>query len=232
MGNVVSELNSIQITHWKSGLFFVEKEIKRGILPQKTDTNSWAYSDSILETTFSKMKFTSKADITFFILDAPIEENYLTRILSENRIVVTYYNVKQVLQKENIPLENYLLSCIYTYVLLFLARKNETLTLADEEDIFHDYFEGCLFDMCGNKSEVIYKCVQPIICEQCRAYLISKGVTKDDVNIAVKEQKKLKRILYYRIVHWLKIHPYLAFFISCFIAFLLNIFANYFTRLF
>ncbi len=227
MGNIVLELNLHQITHWKSKLFSIEKEVKRGILPQKGDWVSWAYSDELLTKSFSKINHTSQADIVFYIIDAPIQNNYLSRVLTNNRIVITFYEAKQLLQEENIPLENYIISHIYSYVLLYLTKSNKELTFEDEMKILHDYRENCLYDMCGIKSEVIYKCVQPIICEQCKAYLISNGVSKDDVNNAEKELNKLKRNLYYRIVHFLKKHLYMAFLLSCCLALGLNILANF-----
>ena len=161
------------------------------------------------------------------VIDAPIQNNYLSRVLTNNRIVITFYEAKQLLQEENIPLENYIISHIYSYVLLYLTKSNKELTFEDEMKILHDYRENCLYDMCGIKSEVIYKCVQPIICEQCKAYLISNGVSKDDVNNAEKELNKLKRNLYYRIVHFLKKHLYMAFLLSCCLALGLNILANF-----
>lgn len=228
MGNIVSELDSAVITGWKSDLFTIEKEIKRGILPQKADclTGIWDYSDNLLEQTFSQIKFTSPSDITFYILDAPIQENWLSRILSKNRVVITYYQVKELLQKENIPLENYIIVCIYVYVLLYLAKGNKGLTLEDETAISHDYRENCLYDMCGIKQDVIYKCVQPIICEQCKAKLIYHSVTVTDVNKAEKELKRLKRTSYYRIVQMFKVHPYASFFLSCILAIGLNVIAS------
>lgn len=228
MGNIISDLDLSKITHWKSELFTIEKEVKRGILPQKADSpnGNWEYSDLLLEDTFSKMNYTSPVDITLFIIDAPIQDNWLSRILSGNRIVITYYQVKEILQKENIPLENYILVRIYMYGLLWMAKSNKELTQNDEYAILHDYRENCLYDTCGIKSEVIYKCVQPIICEQCKAYLMSHGVAKDDVYIAEREQKKLKRNLYYRLVHRLKSYPIITFMLSCCLAIALSVVAN------
>lgn len=187
---------------------------------------SWGYSDEQLDSAFSKINHLSKADITFYILDAPIEDNYLSRVLPGNRIVLTYYQAKEMLERESIPLENYILSHIYAYVLLFLAKANKTMEPSDEIDISHDYRDGCLFDMCGVKSDVVYKCVQPIICERCKTYLINHGVTRNDIMIAEKEQKKLKRPLYNRIVRKLKSYPVLAFISSCWLAAIMSIVAN------
>lgn len=229
MGNIINELDSFQITHWKSHLFSIEKEVKRGFLPLKAGMKPWAYSDVQLDNAFSQINNLSKADITFYILDAPIQYNYLSRILSENRIVLTYYQAKEMLERESIPLENYILSHIYAYVLLFLAKANKTIGPTDELDISHDYREGCLFDMCGVKQEVIYKCVQPIICERCKTYLINHGVTRDDIIIAEREQKKLKRSLYNRIVRKMKSYPVMTFILSCWLAIIMSVIANCFT---
>ena len=226
MGNIINELDLFHITHWKSRLFSIEKEVKRGILPQKAGMIPWAYSDAQLDDTFSRINHLSKADVTFYILDAPIQDNYLSRVLSENRIVLTYYQAKEMLERERIPLENYILSHIYAYVLLFLAKADKTINPTDEIDISHDYRDGCLFDMCGVKADVVYKCVQPKICERCKTYLINHGVTRDDVIIAEKEQKKLKRPLYNRIVRKLKSYPIIAFLLSCCLAAIMSMVAN------
>lgn len=232
MGNIISELNSSRIIHWKSRLFTIEKEVKRGVLPPRTDSYQWAYSDVLLEKSFSKISQTHLVDLTFYILDSPIQDNYSSRILTGNKIVLTYHKTKEMLQKENIPLENYLISRIYAYVLLYLTKSDKKLIPDDERIISHDYTAGCLFDMCGVKSDIIYKSVQPNICEVCKAYLISHGVSIDDINIAEQEQKRLKRTPYYRIVRQLKTHPFMGLFLSCCLALVLNLVASVIFKLF
>ena len=235
MGSIISELDTKRIKNWKSELFNIEMVEERGYLPQKSDLeyeDSWAYSDDLLETELPNIKPSggNGLDLTVYILDAPLEEDYYTRIICGNRILITYFDVRELLIKENIPLENYLISNIYTYVLLLLSKANSgqkpLLDIDDEDAITHDYRDSCIYDMCGNKEEIVYSCVAPYICGACEQYLTKRNVTNQEIESARKELKRLKRNRYYRIVHWLKHHPMDAFFLSCLLAVMLSVVAG------
>lgn len=227
-GNITDELDIRSIEGWKSKIFEVVRGVKRYTLPQKGDLPSWGYSDELLYQRFSANENAKDGfhGITFFILDAPIEDDCFTRILPNNYIVITYFEAKELLQKEYIPLENYLISNIYTYALLYRCKNGDYLMEGDEEAIAHDYREGCLYDFCGQKGDIIYSCVTPKICEQCQAYLINNQVSKDDVDCAQKELKRLCRTPYWRVATWLKKHPVLTLLLSFFFAFLASVLAS------
>ncbi len=235
MGSIISELDTKRIKNWKSELFDIELIEERGYLPQKSDLeydDSWAYSDDLLETELPDIKPSgvNGLDLTVYILDAPLEEDCYTRIISGNRILITYFDARELLIKENIPLENYLISNIYTYVLLLFAKINSgqkpVLDLDDEDAITHDYRDSCIYDMCGNKEEIVYSCVEPCLCGKCEEYLTKRNVTIQEIESARKELKRLRRNRYYRIVHWLKHHPMDSFFLSCFLGVILSIIAG------
>lgn len=228
MGCIVSELDMFRVKRWKSNLFTIDQEVKRYILPPKADLRYWGYSDKLLKRVLP-LPYHGKEDcpdLIFYILDAPIQNNFFSRILSENRIVISYYEVNHILHEENIPLENLLISLIYSYTLLYLANRKRVLTMKGEERIVHDHREGCLYDMCGNKEDVIYSSVHPIICEPCKAYLMQHGVAVDDIEIASNELKRLKRNLYYRMVHYLRSYPDIVFVLTCSLSIILNFVAS------
>ena len=110
MGNNVDELDMFRIIHWKSKIFTVDKELKRGVLPQKAD-NAWEYSLHRLNRYLPNYApiNNGQLELTFFVINAPIEGNSFTYILDDNRVVITYYQAKELLLQENIPLENYLI---------------------------------------------------------------------------------------------------------------------------
>lgn len=237
-GSIFKELDVNRICKWDFCLFQVECIQERCYLPQKSDIvedDLWAYSDVLLEASLPVFNPSKKnsLDLTLFILDAPIEDNYLIRIIGHNRIVLTYYDAREFLLKENIPLENYLISNIYTFVLLLLAKfrsgQEPVLTPDDENDITHDYREGCIYDMCGTKEDIVYSCVKPVICKVCEKYLTEKGIKTEEINDVNKELKRLERTLYYSVVQELKAFPFIAFFLSCFLAFCMSVIANFAT---
>ena len=233
MGSIIEELDVQRIKGWKSSLFHVEESIGRHYLPQKSDLeydDLWAYSDDLLSQTLPKTEWHDGLDLTLYILDAPLEDNYFTRIINGNRILITYYEIKDYLLKENIPLENYLISNIYTYALLLLANyrseNRHTLSAEDEDAIVHDYHDECIYDMCGNKEDVVYSCVTPQVCSKCKEFLSKRGIKDEEIVNTNQELKRLNRSSYYQIVHKFKSYPIITFFSSCALAVLLNIIAS------
>lgn len=235
VGSVFYELDLNRIQKWKSNFFQIEVVEERHYLPRKSDgreDDTWEYSYEQLEKSLYKFRpsIGNELDLTIFVLDAPIEEDYLTYIIGPNRIVLTYYDARDFMLKENIPLENYLISNIYTYVFLLFSKLNSgqkpVLIKDDEDDITHDYREGCIYDFCGTKEDIVFSCVKPIICNRCTKYLTEHGVAMEDINQAKKELKRLKRNRYYQVVQWLKFHPMDSFFLSCFLAVILSIIAG------
>ena len=64
--------------------------------------------------------------INVFVLDAPLEYNYYSRILDNDYVVVTYYQIREILYKEDIPLENFLLRLLYAYSLYLYGKTGQT----------------------------------------------------------------------------------------------------------
>ena len=75
--------------------------------------------------------------------------------------------MKEILFKKNIPIENLVLYLIYAYTLAFIKYDNKIPKNGGAFDIIHDETRGCLFDMHGIKTDVIYSCNKPIICSSC-----------------------------------------------------------------
>lgn len=239
IGKSISDLDIIKIRKWESRLFVILDEIRNYTLNTDSDAHLWAYSDKNLqkslptpEQTLNDSDSKKKSDITIYVLDVQLENNYFSRILDNNRILISYFEIKEILRSENIPLENFLISLLYSYSLLFLAKREQFLSMKDEENIAHDAFRGCLFDMCGIKSEIIHSCVSPIICDMCKTYLKRNKVSENCINIANKELKRIKKDCYYRIISFMKKYPIWALFISGTTALILNILANYIYSLF
>lgn len=233
MGKIASELNLSKLIKWKSEIFYIYQNIENPILHKKGDLNNWGYSNQLLEKILPMPDSWDKyvVNLTFYILDTPLENDYITQILSNNRIVLTYCDIKQFLLANSIPLENLLLSNIYTYALLYMARLQENISGDDEYLITHDYSDGCIYDMCGHKEDIVASCISPIICEHCKNYLIEHNVSRSDIQIAENELRKIQRDIYYQIVDFLKKHPIISIGISSVYAMFLSVAARPFFNL-
>ena len=231
----VNFLTVEKIKNWKSQLFKVVGEIENYPLNADADLGSWGYSDEILEDELLKldqkisMRSTYKGniDIYVYVLSVPLEDNYFSRILHGNRILISYYEIREILDSNYVPQENFLISLLYTYTLMFLAKEKKELTMDDEMNIAHDVTRGCLFDMRGIKSDVIDSCISPKICDSCVAYLHNKKISLKIINTTKLEIKRIKRQLYYRIILFFREYPIISLAITALSALFLNVLSNF-----
>jgi len=80
--------------------------------------------------------------------------------------------------------------------------------------------------MCGDKTDIIYSCNKPIICDDCRVAIRQSGVESEYLPTITKEIKKIKKSNYYYISDFIKKHPYLSLFIGFITSIILNIISD------
>ena len=147
----------------KSKLFCITDSSIIGDLPN-TDLPGWSYSKELLD---DIIKADPNNDFTIGVIEAPLEGNYYTRSPSPNVYVTTFYQATDILQSAEIDLVNYLLKTIYANVTRFHMR-------ADDQSFrypAHHETRGCIFDMTGNKGDLIYSCSDMRLCEECEVKL-------------------------------------------------------------
>ena len=223
------ELDRRKITGWKSSLFEINPRIDLHPLTANADTPDWGYSDKTLQKTLSALQrgeAPADVDITIFILDVRIEDNYISRILPQNSILLTYHQMKEILRKECVPLENLLLSHIYYYSLLFRIKQGEYLMPSDEFTMAHVATRGCLFDFCGEKEDCVRSCVSPILCPSCIAHLQEHGLPVNEVEQVQRELKRIRRTFYDSARMFLNNHPYLSMLLTLAGTFIISIISN------
>ena len=162
----------------------------------------WGYSfdklRGFLSTNFNEAEY----DMCIGLIDTEIELNYFGKRLSgDNIYVISFYEIAEVLSENNIDVFNYLLSTFYRYITRYILKG---------EPLSHDETRSCMFDMCGNKRDIVYCSSQPIICESCEARIRSKQLPDDYLNLLKREIKKIRKSTYYRITDFIKNHPYLS----------------------
>ncbi len=218
LGHMPIDLDIKIIENWKSNLFEIPNEIENFSITTNSDQYDWSFSDKKIRKELPK---NIKEDLLFVIVNVPLEDNYYSRILSNNEVVMTYHDVKEILENNNIPLENLILYLLYTYILGYIKYNNSIPNL-EEIDLIHDDTRGCLYDMHGIKSDLAYSCIQPNICSSCEEKLKNGKVSIEKINQAKKELKKINKPLFFRISDFVKKHPLWALIISSFTAVILG----------
>ncbi|WP_019899660.1 hypothetical protein [Methylotenera mobilis] len=224
LGHMPPEFDKKKILKFRSSIFEIIGEIESYSLTKNSDGNSWEFYDSTFESEVPKV---FNSDFLICIVNVPLQLNWYSRRLSGNRVVFTFYEIKEYLKKENIPIENVLLRMLNSYTLLYKRSNNTIPKTTDHTNYTHDETRGCLFDMNGVKHDIIVSCNSPIICPDCIQRMKVERVSEEVISRCRKDIRKIRKTLFYRITDFIKIYPIFSLSISSGFAITLSIFASY-----
>ncbi|PHR62616.1 MAG: hypothetical protein COA47_03460 [Robiginitomaculum sp.] len=223
VGHMPMQFNKAKIQKWPSGIFEVSGDINTYTLPTDSDGPSWEFTDKNLERVLPN---DFEGEFLIAIVNVPLELNWYSRRLSNNRIVFSFHEVKDILIRENIPLENVILRLMYAYSLVFLEN-NRSIPLATERTNFtHDETRGCLFDMNGIKSDIVESCDKPIICSPCEDRILKARISVENIKKTKKEISKIKKQTFYKILKFIQIYPILSILVSAIFAIVLGVLSS------
>jgi hypothetical protein len=80
--------------------------------------------------------------------------------------------------------------------------------------------------MNANGTDIIYSMHKPILCEDCKAKILSKQIDSDFIPLLDGELKKIKKSNYVIIREWVKKHPVYALGLTAASGLILNILSN------
>jgi hypothetical protein len=170
---------------------------------------------------------TREDSFTVAIVNVPIEDNWFSRRLGDNEIVFTFYEIREVLAAENIPLENAVLRLLYSYALVYIRNGNHIPDYCEGLSFTHDETRGCLFDMNGTKNDIVESCHNPILCNECEERLSNGRVPSRVITSAKREIHKIRKPIYYMALDFVKTKPLWALLISSFYAILVGVISTF-----
>jgi hypothetical protein len=149
-----------KIKNFSSSLFEVIGKIDNHELRCNSDGFGWEFSDDLVREQMPKL---NGADFMIAIVNVPLEDNWYSRRLGNNQVVFTFYEIKEILQSANIPLENVIYRLLNAYTFAYKRNENKIPEFHEMTDFTHDETRGCIFDMNGIKSDLVASCHNPII---------------------------------------------------------------------
>lgn len=219
LGQKPPDLDTTALTRWRSDLWEIhEKKIETFPLNGDCDLECWGYSDEGLS---PKAPAVPGADFTIYILNVPLEDNYYFRRISRDVGCVSLFEVADVLRAHCMPVENLVLRMLYSSTMIRL-RKGFLPPIGELATLAHHETKGCIFDMTGIKTDIVFSCHSPILCESCRVAASDEQVSKETIETFAKEIRKIKKRLYHRIADWVRRQPVLALLISALFALILG----------
>lgn len=211
IGHLPAEFDKRKILNWKSETFSIVDNIESYSLREDSDKEDWTYSDDIFEKALPK-EF--NGDFLIAISNVPLDQNWYTRRINNNRIVFTFYETKDILNSSDIPIENIILRMLYAYTLIFKRSGSKVPLNSEPTNFTHDETRGCIFDMNGIKTDIVHSCHNPIICSDCVERLKRENISNDLIITIKNEIRKIKKPLFQRIIFFVKKHPIWSLIIS------------------
>lgn len=184
------ELNLKKIEKYKSKLFTINGNVEeiKGI--KRLDSNNEYYDNSYLIEKINSFQFEKQDyDFIFVISYIKFEDDWFSKILDDNKVIMSYYSILERLQGNSIPLENAVLTLLYSYAFLF-KKFNKIPSQNEEKNFLHTDTRGCIFDL-SSSDDIVYSCNTPIICKEC---LNDLNTISDNLIESVQtELKKIKK---------------------------------------
>ena len=223
LGHVPYSLDIKKIQNWDTDLFEIVGSINSLNISGNSDGAEWEFLDKTIN---SQLPSRNNEDILIAVTNVPLENKYFVRRFSNNRICMTFNTMTEILKYDNIPLENLLLRILYTSSIIFKRFNGEIPLSFAHIDFIHDETKGCLFDMNGIKSDVIYSLNKPQLCHSCVEALINGNANRiesDLIDKVQKEIKKIKKSVYFQLADFVKNYPIFSIIISSIFAIFLGI---------
>lgn len=230
-GTMPFEINLDKIRRWRSSLFKVDdiktiKDEERIFLPDdalesKTIDISKQTIDLILNK-FEFIKHDELIDINLIVGYMDLGNDWFLCSLKdykmENTIILSYQKIYDELIQNNIPLENLILSAIYTYSIIFL-KNNRLPTRIEEMKMMHLDTRGCLFDFTNDVTDVKFYTNYPIICSRCQETILCEKINIEKIN---KELQRIRKTFFYRLYENIKSNILIYALLTSFISALLT----------
>lgn len=227
IGYLPKNFNQKKLQKFPSEVFDLQHGIQTFHLKEKSDLHdgSWGYSDKLLEAVIPKR---THEDVLLAFTNVSLEQNYYARRLEDNRAIITFHEIKDVLDFHNIPLENFALRMLYEYSLLYLRFKGKIPDISQLTNFTHDETRGCIFDMNGRKGDIYTSCERPIVCYACEKNLKDENVPNEIIENVRTELKGVKKRFFYFISDSIKRYPIVALIVSSCFAIVLGMLGSWF----
>jgi len=220
LGHLPADIELTNINEWRSDIFELQGLIENYALRSDSDTEDWGYTDQNIS---GGIPNRGDEEILFVLMNVPLEDNYYTRRINNNTVVFTFHEISGFLRQQNIPLENVIYRLLYAYSFVYKEHNNKIPQNSEYTNFTHDETRRCIYDMNGLKEDIVFSCVEPIICLECSERLAKNKISQTQISRAKNELRNIKKQLFYRISDWVKRHPVLTVVVSSIWALILSI---------
>lgn len=228
LGHPRHEINKNKLLKFTSKYFQVVGIESIEKLPKAKKNDGYLDVEYSVEEVKSLVTAPKNADLTVAIMNYRYDDGFYLHRLSDSSVCLSISDVGQILINNNILLENFILKNIYEVVAFYLTLPSVSSDEAYE--VVHGDTRGCLFDLNGDKSDVIYNTESPSICNECKSFINEKSLPDGFVNSFEKELKRIKKPLLSRVELFIRKYPLLSISLTLISSFMISVFASVFVE--
>ncbi len=224
VGHLRNTLNLQKLKRFDSRFFRIA-EVER------IDTLSCPHrDDGFLDIVYSRGQIASlmnpvnASDLVVGIINYRFDDNFYLHRTGRNKACISIADIDRLLLTHNISLENFILKNIFEMIVFV-----NILGGLDTDEVYssvHRDTRGCLFDLNGDKLDVLYNTERPIICDACKAMIQSKSVPDNFVKDLESELRKIHKPYILEIELFIKKYPLFSILVTFLFGVLINIGSN------
>lgn len=187
-------------------------------------------NDGYLDNVYSKPELIKLLEniqfdgICIAVMNYRFDDNFYMHRLDGNKLCISIAGIEEILLRKSISIENFILKNLYEAFIFYKIFNN----LVNDEvyNFVHHDTRGCLFDLNGDKSDIIYNTESPIICEECQSKINTKSVPKGFIKSIQNELQKIHKPWIKSIEIFIKKYPLASILATFVFSTLINLISN------
>lgn len=224
IGHLRHQLDLRMIKRFKSQFFKIGVVEKINTLPTPNKEDGFldvAYSREEIESLLSNV---NSAEIVVGIMNYRFDDNFYMHRTGSNKVCISIAKIDGLLLENNISLENFIIKNLFEIIVL----KNAFGDVINDDiyNLVHQDTRGCLFDLNGDKYDVLYNTEKPIICDSCKAFFNGKSLPANFIKNIEAELKRIRKPLICTIELFIKKYPFFSVSLALLTSIVVNLISN------
>lgn len=160
------------------------------------------------------------------IMNYGFDNNFYMHRVGNNKVCISIFELENILNEKKISIENFIIKNIYEIFIFYKIVKN----LTDNDEVYefiHNDTRGCLFDLNGDKRDIIYNTEKPIICDECKGKISKKSIPTNFLEDIQKELLKIDKPSIKKIENFISKYPLFSVLVTFLFSTFINLFSNW-----
>lgn len=179
------------------------------------------YTIAEIRTVMNDIKFDG---LCIAIMNYGFDDNFYMHRVGNNKVCISIFELESILSEKKISIENFIIKNAYE---IFIFNQLRILNDEDENEFVHSDTRGCLFDLNGDKRDIIYNTEKPIICDECKGKISKKSIPKNFLEDIQGELLKIDKPIIKKIENFISKYPLFSVLVTFIFSTFINLFSNW-----